>query len=432
MNIIIFTASTGGGHNRASDALKQYINKTDPSARVDIVDALEECSALLNSIVVKGYKALVTLTPNFFGMLYKTSDKPSSVSDLINVVYSQCSKRLLPLIEEKQPDAVISCHPFTAGILAYMKQKMNYRVPLISIITDFIPHRSYIVEGVNAFITASNEAKRIITKEYGIPEDCVYVYGHPIYERFYEGSGRPRAEVLNELGFDPAKLTVLLMAGSFGVTDILKIYENLVNIDVDYQMIVITGRNQKLYDAFEKMLGGDKEFETDDDPELLRNLAEDSIIRILYNHGELAKERITATFRRTTDRNKPTKLFYFVNNVDDYMHASDLIITKPGGLTTSESIACALPMAVFKAYPGQEEQNANLLVDNGIGVILDKGDAVTEQVGDLLRHPEKLQAMREACRRYVNKNSCANIYALAKRLAAQSQAGDRPQGTPAD
>jgi len=422
MNIIILTASTGGGHNRASNALKEYILANDPGAHVDIVDAIEECSAALNSIIVKGYKTLVTVTPYIFGRLYKTSDKPSSVSEIINVVYSQCSKRLLPLIEAKQPDAVISCHPFTAGILAYMKQKMHYDVPLISIITDFIPHRAYIVSGVDAYITASNEAKSILTATYGIPEERIYVYGHPIYERFYEGSGRPRAEVLEELGFDADKLTVLLMAGSFGVTDILEIYEKLVNINVDYQMIVITGRNQKLYDAFEKMLGNEREFETDEEPELLQMLPDDSVLKTLYYHGENAKERITSTFRRTTEKKKPTKLFFFIDNVDDYMHASDLIITKPGGLTTSESIACALPMAVFKAYPGQEEQNARLLVNNGIGVILDKDESVTEQVGDLLRHREKLDEMRSCCRRYVNKNSCANIYALAKHLAAEKQA----------
>ena len=420
MNIIIMTASTGGGHNRASNALKDYILAHDPETRVDILDAIEECSALLNNIVVKGYKALVTLTPALFGALYRSSDKPSAVSDLVTTVYSVCSKRLMPIMEELRPDIVISCHPFTAGILAYMKSTMGYDVPLISIVTDFIPHRSYIIDGVNAYVTASPEAKAILVREYGIPEDSVYVYGHPVFERFYEGNGRSREDVLAELDFDPEKQTVLVMAGSFGVTDILKIYERLADIDVDYQIIVITGRNRQLYDAFEKLLGTEKEFEADEYPDLLGSLGDDSVLRFLYNQGTIAKERITATFRRSTDRKKPTKLFYFVDNVDDYMHASDLIITKPGGLTTSESIACALPMAVFKAYPGQEEQNASLLVENGIGVILEKGDAVTEQIGDLLKHPEKLAAMRESCRRYGMKNACENIYLLAKKLAKQS------------
>ena len=242
--------------------------------------------------------------------------------------------------------------------------------------------------------------------------------------------GRSRDEVLGELGLDPEKLTVLIMAGSFGVSDILKIYEKLVGIDADCQIIVITGRNKKLYDAFGKILNNENEFETDEPPEFLRELPEDNILWTLYYSAEDSKEKITSTFRRAAEGSKPTKLFYYVDNVDDYMHSSDLIITKPGGLTTSESIACALPMAVFKAYPGQEEQNAALLEENGIGVILEKGDALTKQVSDLLNDPERLSSMRSACRRYVRRNSCENIYGLAKRLAKENTCHpERSEGT---
>ena len=419
MNIVIMTASTGGGHNRAADALKEYINTADPGARVEILDAIRECSALLNSIIVKGYKTLVTMAPGLFGALYKTSDKDTPVAELVNLIYSQCSKRLKPVIDELAPDAVISCHPFTAGIMAHMKRSEGCSIPLISIITDFIPHRSYVIDGVDAYITASQKGRDMLISDYGIGEDKVFFYGHPVYDRFYEGRGRDRAEVLGELGLDPDRLTALVMAGSFGVTDILKVYEKLTDIDADYQMIVVTGRNKRLYEAFEKMLGDEREFEMSEVPELLRKFPDDSVLWTLYESGVPVMEKLTSTFRRTTYSTKPTRLFYFVDNVEDYMHASDLIITKPGGMTASESIACALPMAVFQAYPGQEKQNAELLSENGIAIILDKGDSVAEQVGELLKDPAKLKAMREACRRYVRKNSCENIYGLAKKLAVE-------------
>lgn len=416
MNLLILSASTGGGHNRAANALKEYIHTNDPEVSVEIIDAIEECSTLLNFTVVKGYKALVTLTPGFFGMLYKSSDKKSPLAELVNVVYSQCAKRLQLIIESKQPDVIISCHPFAGGILGYMKTKLGYDVPLISIVTDFLPHRAYIAQGIDAYITASDKAKDILATHYEIGRDIIYDYGHPVYEKFYEGRGRSREEVLDELGFSRDKRTVLVMAGSFGVSDVLGIYESLLGIELDYQMIVITGRNKKLFDAFEKLLNNEEEIITDDEPEFIKSLSEDNIIRILYNSSENAKERLTSTFRRSNHKHKPTRLFYFVDNVDDYMHASDLIITKPGGMTTSESIACALPMAVFKAYPGQEEQNAALLVENDIGVILDKNTAA-KQVGELIADDEKLQTMRESCRKYVRKNSCENIFNLAKKLA---------------
>ena len=99
MNVLILTASTGGGHNRASNALKSYINSYDPETNVSIIDAIEECSSVLNYAVVNGYKALVTLTPGLFGAMYKSSDKKSPLSDTVNVVYQQCAKRMQSKIE---------------------------------------------------------------------------------------------------------------------------------------------------------------------------------------------------------------------------------------------------------------------------------------------------------------------------------------------
>lgn len=417
MNVLILTASTGGGHNRASRALKEYITGRDPQTKVEIIDAIEECSSLLNFTVVKGYKALVTLTPALFGAMYKSSDKKSPLSEMINVIYSQCAKRLQPIIAGHDPDVVISCHPFAGAILGYMKEKLGYDVPLITIVTDFLPHRAYISDGIDAYVTASDKAKRLLHEQYGVDENRIYDYGHPVFDRFYEGHGRSREEVLGELGFDKEKRTVLVMAGSFGVTEVLKVYESLLGIEQDYQLIVITGRNKKLYDAFEKLLNTDEEIITEEEPEWVQSLSEDNILRIIYNSSENARERLTATFRRSTDQHKPTRLFYFVDNVDDYMHASDLIVTKPGGLTTSESIACALPMAVFKAYPGQEEQNAELLVENDIGVIIEKAADAKEKVGALLENSDRLLSMRDSCRRYVRKDSCRHIYELAEKLA---------------
>lgn len=421
MNVLILTASTGGGHNRASNALKSYINDHHPEVNVDIIDAIEECSSVLNYTVVQGYKALVTLTPGLFGMMYKSSDKKSPLSDTVNIIYQQCAKRLLSTIEKYAPDAIISCHPFAGAIIGYMKKEYDLDTPLISIVTDFLPHRAYIADGIDAYVTASSQAKDILANQYEIDRDRIYDLGHPVFDKFYEGNGRSREEVLDELGFDKNKRTVLIMAGSFGVTDILEIYENLLNIDVDYQIIVITGRNQKLYDAFDKLLHNEKEITTEEEPELLKHFSDDNVLRFLYTQSENVMEKITKTFRRTTDNTKPTKLFFFIDNVDDYMHASDMIVTKPGGLTTSESIACALPMVVFKAYPGQEEQNAALLVENNIGMIMESSADAEKTVGVLLKDDQKLLSMRESCRKYVRKNSCQRIFELAQKLVEEKR-----------
>ena len=399
MKTMILTASTGGGHNRASNALKSYINTHDPESDVRIIDAIEECSSVLNFTVVKGYKALVTLTPSLFGKIYKNSDKKSPLSDTVTFLYQQCAKRLKPVIDEYMPDVIISCHPFAGAILGYMKEQFGYTMPLISIVTDFLPHRTYIANGINAYVTASAQAKEILSTEYEIESDRIFDYGHPIFDRFYEGNGRTREDV----------------------TDILEIYENLLTIDADYQIIVITGRNQKLYDAFDKLLHDEDEIVTDEEPEFLSWFGEDSILRYMYDQSEQVIDILTRTFRHTIENRKPTKLFFFIDNVDDYMHVSDLIVTKPGGLTTSESIAAALPMVVFKAYPGQEEQNAALLVENNIGVIMESSETAAQTVGDLLKSDTKLDEMRESCRRFVHKDSCRRIYELAKNLVENKE-----------
>ena len=181
MNILILTASTGGGHNRASNALKDFITKHDPQAKVDIIDAIEECSPLLNYTVVNGYKALVNYTPSLFGAIYKSSDKKSALSDMVTVIYQQCAKNLQPVIESYNPDAVISCHPFAGAIVGYIKTNTDFSVPLISIVTDFLPHRSYIAEGIDAYVTASDKAKTLLHVQYDIDIDRIYDYGHPVF-----------------------------------------------------------------------------------------------------------------------------------------------------------------------------------------------------------------------------------------------------------
>ena len=126
------------------------------------------------------------------------------------------------------------------------------------------------------------------------------------------------------------------------------------------------------------------------------------------------KTKVTKVFKRSTTKTKPTKLFYFVDNVEDYMHISDLIITKPGGLTTSESLACGLPMAVFQAYPGQETQNAQFLVSKNAAIVLEKGDVVKQQISELLSDKERLAQMKQNCKSCARYNASSQIYELIK------------------
>ena len=170
---------------------------------------------------------------------------------------------------------------------------------------------------------------------------------------------------------------MLFMAGSFGVSNIIKLYRDLAATGAKAQIIVITGRNQRLYEAFEKELA----------------------------QGEKL----------------PTRLIYFTDEVEKYMHASDLLVTKPGGLTVSEALACNLPMAVFDAIPGQEEDNANFLKIHDMGVRLQKDGDFAGQITALLNEKETLRNMRENCKRFDKSQSIPNLLALIRQLVEGRQ-----------
>lgn len=419
MNVLILSASTGGGHNRASNALKSYITSKDSDAKVDIIDTLRYCSSILDKTVTIGYKTIAKNAPELYGTFYKTADKESPISELVNSVMTQFAKKLVPLIEEHNPDIVVTCHPFASSMMSILKETYDITVPVVSIITDYMPHRAYIGDHIDAYITASKDTADNLSKKYGVDSAKIYPLGMPIFQSFYNNDENRNNETMDRLGFSRNKPTVLIMAGSFGVTDILKIYENLVELEVDYQIIVITGKNQKLYDAFEKMLTkGIKEFETHDYSQLFSGLSDSNIAKLIYEHSEQLRSELNSklikTFKRSTDKTKPTKLFYFVDNVEDYMHVSDLIITKPGGLTTSESLACGLPMAVFKAFPGQEAQNADFLTEKKAAIVLEKGAKGAQQIKELLTHPDVLSQMKVNSKNCARTNSAECIYSLMK------------------
>ena len=162
----------------------------------------------------------------------------------------------------------------------------------------------------------------------------------------------------------------------------LSFYEKLASIDSELQLIVITGKNEKLY-------------------EKLQESVEES---------------------GAADR---TKLLFFVDNVEDYMHISDLIVTKPGGLTISESLACHLPMAIYNAYPGQEQYNVNFLLKQKAAILVDKKTGA-EEISKLLRSPERLREMRENCERLARPKAAEDMVRLAKKLGGVPE----PEGDP--
>jgi processive 1,2-diacylglycerol beta-glucosyltransferase len=360
MKILIFTASTGGGHKRAAAAFKDSVQRISPDTEIIIVDGLALAGKLYNDFICDGYTVIAKKAPHFYGLIYNNSNKKSKLNDLCNFANNSKGEFLVPTIEEHNPDAILSCHPFVTTMLGNLKTKGKISAPIFALITDFAPHYTYIAEGIDHYIVSSQEMVNVLTNKYGLSKDNVHSFGIPVFDKFAQPSDKE--ELRKKLGLNEKLPTVLFMAGSFGVNEVLKFYESIATKEPHLQFIVITGKNPRLYHRFEKII------------------------------------------------NSNTTLLMYVNNVNEYMHSADIIITKPGGLTISESLQSSLPMAIYSAFPGQEAENTVYLVKSGAAIVLDKNPGYA--ISTLLKDKNALKTMSENCKKICPKNPSQKLYDL--------------------
>lgn len=368
MKIMLLTAATGGGHIRAANAIEQYIRE-NTRWEVENVDCLKAVGRLLDKTVCDSYLFMAKKAPMLFGRLYKRTNQENVISHLVPKLSGLFSNLLYPTIESSRPDVIVTTHPFATEMVAALKADGLVQAPLICIITDYGAHRAYIADQVDSYVVASDDMIPELM-EFGVPKKKIHPFGIPVHGVFFDR--QDQGMLLRQLGLDPELPTLLFMAGSFGVSNIIKLYRDLAETNVKMQIIVITGRNQKLFEAFEKEI----------------------------NSGTPI----------------PTRLFYFTDEVEKYMHAADLLVTKPGGLTVSEALACNLPMAVFDAIPGQEEDNANFLKTHDMCVRIEKDGNFAQEISGLLQEKKHLQAMRENCAGFDKSQSIPNMLELIRRL----------------
>ena len=364
----------------AANALKEYVLMKDPSSTVQIADTIEYVSPLLNKAVTGGYVYLVRNQPKMYGSIYKNSDKDdTTVNKTMDITTSTLRNKLRPLIEDFNPDIIVSTHAFAAEILTALKAHIGLNIPIISIVTDFALHQAYIAEGVDAFIVSSREMVAQAV-ERGIDRVRVYPYGIPVKQAFYSPIDRKKA-------------------------------------------FEITGKNEKLYNTFDSYL---RKITINNTmvgfKEMMKASKPAKPVKPLkpLKPGKPPRP-VRSGVSRNMKPSKPTKLLYYTNEVEKYMHMADFIITKPGGLTVTESIAAGLPMVIFKAIPGQEEQNADFLVGKNMAVRLKKDATCTETITELVGNKQKLADMRKSIENFSKGNSAANIYLLMKELVEKYQ-----------
>ncbi len=369
MRVLILAAAAGGGHIRTARALEQYIRCHAAQAQVKVVDALKEVNRAYDKLICGGYHFVATKMPGLFGHMYHNTNGDSPLAKLVPKLNAALSKRLLPQIHTFQPDIIVTTHPFAAEMVSHLKEKGMVCAKLLVIITDYAPHKTWITAHADGYIVANDDMAMPMVQDFGVEPEKIHAFGIPVLETFFHS--RPKEDLRREMELAPDVPTLLLMAGSFGVDTIMQIYRDIIRIPLDLQIIVITGKNQRLYRAL----------------------------------------------KTTTALSlKKTKLIYFTQHVEQYMQASDLLITKPGGLTVTEALASNLPMLVFEAIPGQEEDNADFLELHKMAKRIHKNESCAAVVKALLENRAELTAMEQACRRFDQSDGCAKTVAFREAM----------------
>ncbi len=385
MKILIFYASYGGGHLNAAKSINDYIISNYPNNDVELIDCMKYVNKTIEKLTTAAYREMAKKAPWAWGKIYSDSQKGplahlSSRSNKIMAI------KLLRLLREKQPDVIISTHPFGSQMCSYLKRKNKITAKIATIMTDFSPHDQWLVghKFTDYFFVANDKMKNYLISK-GITENKISVTGIPISNRFLKTYNKK--EILDTYNLSEDKFTVLFFGGGefgLGKTKTAEIFESFVqeSLKEKIQIIAIAGKNPKMKASFKE---------------------------IVSKYSVNTTTTNTTDTTDTTDITNNVKILEFTNQVPELMSISDLVVTKPGGLTTSESLASHLPMLIINPIPGQEEENAEFLEDKGIAIWLRKNDDSKLIIENLLADSQKLNLMKENTKLLARPHSTETI-----------------------
>ncbi len=353
MKIIIFYASYGGGHLNAAKSINEYILENYKNVDIELIDCMKYINKTIEKVTTSAYNEMAKKAPWAWGKIYADSQKGplahlSSRSNKIMAI------KLLKLLREKNADLIISTHPFGSQMCSYLKRKGKINSKIATIMTDFAPHDQWLVgsDFTDYFFVAHDKMKQYLINK-NIPEEKIFSTGIPISTRFTKKYDKEK--LLKEFNLQPGKQTILFFGGGeygLGKSKTFNIFENLIQSNENMQIIAISGKNPEMK----------KEFEN-----------------IIEKHN----------------KSNCVKLLSYTNKVPELMSISDLVVTKPGGLTTSESLASCLPMVIINPIPGQEKENAEFLENHGIAVWIKNSNESKMIFELLLSNKEKLEDMKK-------------------------------------
>ncbi len=369
MKALVLSITAGQGHNSTAKAICAYLGSIGCDA--EMLDTLAYLNHALGETVSKGYLLMASNAKLVYKGGYRLAEKRNKSNTDISPTRTTgklMSKKLAKYINNYDPDVIICTHVLPAIILDVMKKKGELRAKTVGVLTDFMFH-PYWEEALNLdYMVIPNEQLTAQALKKGFTRSQILPMGIPIHPKFSENK-YTKEQARAELGLDINKRTVLLMSGGVGYGNIDRTVEALDAVPYDFQLITVCGSNSAMKARIDEM----------------------KTKKRILNLG-------------------------FVNYIDKLMDASDCIISKPGGLTTSEALAKRLPMVIVDPIPGQEDRNTEFLTNNGVAMAVSATSTLDDVLYQLLANPRRVDVMREAIDLIAKPNSTRDICDFAKKI----------------
>ena len=386
MRVLIATVTAGGGHLQAAAALDEAWTTAYPSDEVKRVDLLDLVPKLQRKFYAEGYVKLIAHAPELYELFFNKTDNPKRLRELSTLrrrFAEHTNRKFVGLVDQFKPDVVLCTHFLPLEVLGSLKSRKpagraadgggaaegaRHHPYVVCVVTDFEAHALWMEPGVDLYCVAAEETKaRLVARK--VDGEGVVVTGIPIGGRFSQPIDA--ALVRRRRGLRDDLPTVLVLGGGFGMGPVAEILESLDGIEREFQVVVVAGRNV----------------------ELRRELA-------------------------AHDRRHPTHVLGFVTNMHEMMAVADLIVSKPGGLTTAEALALGRPLFIINPIPGQEAANSDFLLERGAAAKVNRVEDLPFRIDRLLGSP-KLKDMA-ASARALGRPDAAPAVCKAVRAACRS------------
>jgi processive 1,2-diacylglycerol beta-glucosyltransferase len=363
--VLILSASAGAGHVRAAQAVEKAFVRLKAARELKNIDTLDYTNKLFQKLYSRAYIEMVDKAPSVLGWLYDYFDKPWHAQKRRLTFDKLNTGPFIKLLNEYRPDLAVCTHFLPAEIISWLKQKNLLTTRQAIVVTDFDLHALWLCHYYEHYFVALEETKFHL-QTLGITPEKITVSGIPIDPVFAEH--KDKTQTRKNLGLAAALPTILISAGGFGVGPMEMLIESLTKMRNKSQAVAICGKNEELKGRIDKFS---------------RRLSHNCHVKII-----------------------PVG---YTTKMDEYMSAADLLLGKPGGLTTSEALAKNLPIVIVRPIRGQEERNSDHLLEEGVAIRCNNLPVLAYKIDALLDDPKRLSLMRKNARRLAHPAAALDI-----------------------